>query len=108
MFIDYIKVKGVKVEVLSNGECYFFFTVGWFVGKVQRYASEPDGKGGTVYYWLAERSEQISKETIEKYIRKAESGTEHYHVEHAFRWQNEDNKPMHELPYNINITITKR
>ena len=108
MFMDFFKRAGVKVEVLSNGEYYFFFTVGWFVAKAQRYASEPDGKGGTVYYWLVERSEQISKETIEKYIRKAESGTEHYHVEHAFRWQNEDNKPQHELPFNINIKLERR
>lgn len=108
MFIDVFKKKGVKVEVLTDGEYYFFFTIGWFVAKAQRYTSEPNGKGGTAYFWLLERSEQISKETVEKYIRKAEQGTDYYPVEHHFRWKNEDKRPQHELPFNINITLERR
>ena len=108
MFIDIFKKNGVKVQVLTDGEYYFFFTIGYFVGKAQRYKSVPNGKGGTAYLWLAERSEQISQETMINYIRKAEQGTENHPFEHHFRWKNEDKKPQHELPFNINITLERR
>lgn len=109
MFIDYFKKNRVKIEVLTDGEFYFFFTIGWFVAKARRTNIEQNN-GNTwnvTYHWEVERTEQISQETIEKYIRKAEPSTDYLHKAHVFRYINEDNKPQHELPFSINIKLER-
>lgn len=109
MFIDFFKRAGVKVEVLTDGGYYFFFTLGWFVAKARRtdWGKNNGNSWNVTYEWEVERTEQISQATIEKYINKAEPSTDYLHKTHVFRYINEDNKPQHELPYSINIQLER-
>lgn len=56
-------------------------------------------------YFEVERSEQISKELIEKVVNENET---RFHNINRFIYKNEGKEPMHDLSYNLNIEVLFR
>ena len=100
-----------RIDAIFTGCKMFFFNPDFgLVAIANRYDTESnEWDKKTIHHWKIERSEQISKEVIEKTITKYYSQYKVYFpISHEFNYIFEESKPQHTLPYIIDIKLERR
>lgn len=105
------KTSRNRIDAIFTGSKMLFINPDFgLVALANRYdtiASETEKK--TTHYWKIERSEQISKDMIEKTITKYYSQYKAYlAISHEFNYIFEEGKPQHTLPYIVDIKLERR